>query len=82
MEFGLKGTSRVSRGRHGGVGIVEFGLNRRRRLRLAGDRGVAGGRSEIKPGGRAGGRARWQGTTRGGRGRTTQSHVASEPMKL
>jgi len=27
MEFGLKGTSRVCRGRHGEVGIVEFGLN-------------------------------------------------------
>ena len=27
MEFGLKGTSRVSRGRHGEVGIVEFGLD-------------------------------------------------------
>jgi len=26
MEFGLKGTSRVCRGRHGEVGIVEFGL--------------------------------------------------------
>jgi len=25
MEFGLKGTSRVCRGRHGEVGIVEFG---------------------------------------------------------
>ena len=25
-EFGLKGTSRVCRGRHGEVGIVEFGL--------------------------------------------------------
>jgi len=28
MEFGLKGTSRVCRGRHGEVGIVEFGLYR------------------------------------------------------
>jgi len=27
MEFGPKGTSRVCRGRHGEVGIVEFGLN-------------------------------------------------------
>jgi len=27
MEFWLKGTSRVCRGRHGEVGIVEFGLN-------------------------------------------------------
>jgi len=27
MEFGIKGTSRVCRGRHGEVGIVEFGLN-------------------------------------------------------
>jgi len=27
MEFGLKGTSRVCRGRHGEVGIVEFGHN-------------------------------------------------------
>ena len=27
MEFGLKGTSRVCRGRHGEVGIVEFGLD-------------------------------------------------------
>ena len=26
MEFGLKGTSRVCRGRHREVGIVEFGL--------------------------------------------------------
>ena len=26
IEFGLKGTSRVCRGRHGEVGIVEFGL--------------------------------------------------------
>ena len=26
MEFGLKGTSRVCRGRHEEVGIVEFGL--------------------------------------------------------
>jgi len=28
MEFGLKGASRVCRGRHGEVGIVEFGRNR------------------------------------------------------
>ena len=27
MEFGLKGTSRVCRGRHVEAGIVEFGLN-------------------------------------------------------
>jgi len=27
MEFGLKGVSRVCRGRHGEVGTVEFGLN-------------------------------------------------------
>jgi len=26
MEFGLKGTSQVCRGRHEEVGIVEFGL--------------------------------------------------------
>jgi len=26
MEFGLKGTSRVCRGRHGEVGMMEFGL--------------------------------------------------------
>jgi len=26
MEFGLKGTSRVCRGRHREVGIVEYGL--------------------------------------------------------
>ena len=26
MEFGLQGTSRVCRGRHGVVSIVEFGL--------------------------------------------------------
>ena len=30
MEFGLKGTSRVCRGRHREVGIVEFGLYARR----------------------------------------------------
>jgi len=29
MEFGLKGTSRICRGRHEEVGIVEFGLNDR-----------------------------------------------------
>jgi len=28
MEFGLKGTSRDCRGRHGEVGIVEFGCER------------------------------------------------------
>ena len=28
MELGLKGTSRVCRGRHRDVGIVEFGLQR------------------------------------------------------
>ena len=28
MEFWLKGTSRVCRGRHGEVGLVEFGLYR------------------------------------------------------
>jgi len=27
MEFGLKGTSRVCRGRHGEIDVVEFGLN-------------------------------------------------------
>ena len=27
LECGLKGTSRVCRGRHGEVGIVEFGLD-------------------------------------------------------
>ena len=27
MEFGLKGTSRVCRGRHGEVSVVEFELN-------------------------------------------------------
>jgi len=26
MEFGLKGTSRICHGRHGEVGIVEFGF--------------------------------------------------------
>jgi len=32
MEFGLKGTLRVCRGRHGEVGILEFGLDQARLL--------------------------------------------------
>jgi len=33
MEFGLKGTSWVCRGRHGEVGIVEFDLNEPKKKR-------------------------------------------------
>jgi len=54
MEFWLKGTSRVCRGRHGEVGVVEYGLYKAQRQRSSNvDRWYTvsqAGENELRPG--------------------------------